>query len=295
MKRLYYFIIVSLCFLCVISCAKEDDLTPTELNEDYFTVPADATDEISVLRREFYERNGVHLLFNDTLRREQRGTYADGTPIWYVETIDLNYNISSSGYSTYVLSYLDNQEAREAAVELVEQHILSHLGEGLRPYSFLLLQQIQDYDEDYDEYDDVDFVNNVRCMGISTGNIVEQNDEEQVAFCNSMLHSIVSSRVENLEDAVFEEFYSFCSEYYGMDYADFGMSDYPEDEELYALGFILTYSWYFPYESNDLESFVDAVFEMTEAEFRETYGSYPIIIQKYEIIREIISNMGYVF
>ena len=295
MNKLYHYIAIGLFALCAISCAKEDDLTPTGLNEDYFSVSPDATDEISVLRQEFYEKHGIHLLFNDTLRHEQRGTYEDGSPIWFTETVDLNYNISSNGTADYSLEYLNNQEAREAAIDLVERHVLSHLGEGLQPYSFLLLQQISSYNSYYEEYENVDFVNNIRCMAISTGDIATASDEEQEAFCLGILHSIISNNIESLEESAFEEFYSFCSEYYGADYADFGMSDYPENEELYELGFILTYMWYFPYEYNDLESFVDAVFEMSETEFTEMYGDYPIIMQKYEIIKQIISDMGYVF
>lgn len=60
--------------------------------DDYFSVPENANDPESVIRRKFYTDHGVHVLFNDTLRHEQRGTYADGTPYWFTETVDLSYS-----------------------------------------------------------------------------------------------------------------------------------------------------------------------------------------------------------
>ncbi|MDE7074137.1 MAG: hypothetical protein K2O69_03685, partial [Odoribacter sp.] len=89
MKKIY----IALLFLAGLSaCTKEDDLTPSGARDDYFTVSPDATDPESVLRREFYNSTGVHLLFNDTIRHEQDGTYADGTPYYVTETIDLGYS-----------------------------------------------------------------------------------------------------------------------------------------------------------------------------------------------------------
>jgi len=69
MNKIYYFLFLS---LLLGACTKEDALEPTGANDDYFTVPATATDPESVMRREFYEETGVHLLFNDTLRRGAR-------------------------------------------------------------------------------------------------------------------------------------------------------------------------------------------------------------------------------
>ena len=55
MNKIYYFLFLS---LLLGACAKEDALEPTGANDDYFTVPATATDPESVMRREFYEETG---------------------------------------------------------------------------------------------------------------------------------------------------------------------------------------------------------------------------------------------
>lgn len=65
MNRLYYLLVICACFVGMISCAKEDDLIPSGIVDNYFAVPDNATDEVSILRKNFYEKNGVYLLFND--------------------------------------------------------------------------------------------------------------------------------------------------------------------------------------------------------------------------------------
>ena len=109
MNKIYYFLFLS---LLLGACTKEDALEPTGANDDYFTVPATATDPESVMRREFYEETGVHLLFNDTLRHEQRGTFEDGNPRWYTETIDLGYSMTSHDDAPE-LTYLQTGQEKE--------------------------------------------------------------------------------------------------------------------------------------------------------------------------------------
>ena len=109
MNKIYYFLFLS---LLLGACTKEDALEPTGANDDYFTVPATATDPESVMRREFYEETGVHLLFNDTLRHEQRGTFEDGNPRWYTETVDLGYSMTSFDDAP-ALTYLQTKQEKE--------------------------------------------------------------------------------------------------------------------------------------------------------------------------------------
>ena len=79
MKLIYSIFYLSLFMICATS------------------ISPDATDPGSVLRREFRERNEIHLLFNDTLCHEQQGTNTEGIPIWYTEILDLSYSLTSGG------------------------------------------------------------------------------------------------------------------------------------------------------------------------------------------------------
>lgn len=295
MNRLYYLLVICACFVGMISCAKEDDLIPSGIVDNYFAVPDNATDEVSILRKNFYEKNGVYLLFNDTLRHEQQGTYEDGTPIWFTETIDFNYNISTTGTGAYQFVYLNNQHNCEIAASMVEKHILPHLGKGWLPYSLLLLDTIKSRDW-RGNWSVTDCISSIRCMAIGVGDVIEKTDEEQSTFCRGMLSMLVVERVEELDESLFEEFDSFCTKYYGKDYEDFGLDWMsPTDEELYGLGMIYKPLFTFPDNAMDRKYFAQYAVELTEEEFQEKYGAYPIVMQKYEIIKEIISDLGYKF
>lgn len=302
MKRIYYFLFLSFLALFTISCEKEDSLEPTQIDEDYFTVSPDATDPISVLRRKFHEDHGIHLLFNDTLRHEQRGTYKDGTPFWFTETVDLNYSIPTNNEDSYALTYLENQADREKSIVFLENYMLPHLGGDLIPYSILLLQHISKYDDYWEEWENLNYCYSFRCLAISTGDIIEMDDEEKVDFCIPVFKDIIQNR---LTYSMLESFYAFCDKFYGEDYTDVKY-DLPEGmdyknltmENIYTLGFLrkpYSSAKYFIYQDADLTSYINAIFNSPESEFMEQYIDYPLIIQKYNTLKQIITNLGFKF
>lgn len=300
MNRIYTFFICCMIAFLATACSDENDLTPSGENEDYFTVSPDATDIISVTRREFHDRNGVHLLFTDTLRHEQRGTYSDGTPFWFTEIIDLKYAITGGSTTIYRLDYLADQTAREAAVAFIEARVLPHLTNDVRPYSVLPLDQLYTYNSSRKTWTPVNFCNNFRCLAISTGSIANAPEAEQKTFCQAMFLSIVSSKISGLSTSELSEFYVFCEDYYGYDYDECDLpagmdADNLTQEDLYTLGFLSKVSYYFSYETTDRDNFVKAIFNTDEEEFRATYAAYPVILQKYDIMKQIIQDMGFKF
>lgn len=300
MNKILYFCICCMFTLWATSCDKEDELEPLGMKEDYFTVSPDATDPLSVMRREFHKKNGIHLFFTDTLRHEQRGTYADGTPFWYTETIDLNYAIPNSGSNDYRLTYLANQTDREESIRFVENYIIPRLGGNLRPYSLLLLQQLHTYDSYRDRLVVQDFCNNFRCLAISTGSVIGKSDDEKKAFGVGIFKSIITNK---LSDELLKEFYVFCDPYYNEDYEDCdlpsGMD--PDNMSLHdvrTIGFLreaYTGAYYFRSKNNDRNDYITAVFDTPELEFKAAYVDYPVVLQKYDILKQIITDLGYKF
>ena len=301
MNKLYfYFCLIA---LFAAGCAKEDGLEPSGIREDYFTVPEDATDPVSVLRRNFHERTGIHLLFNDTLRHEQQGTNPDGTPRWYTETIDFNYFITSLGSGNYSFEYLTDYDDMVAASEAVEEYILPYFQEKAYPYSLFLTQYCLSYNSNYEEYEDVGYIDGLRCLGLSTGDFVNMTDEEKATFGTDLIYNMVYNAIDNLsyDDPTLDPFTSYCEDYY-YEYFDevelpAGMD--PENltiEDMYTLGFLEEADYYwgdFPSQNSDLRDYLQEVFYTDEAEFRNTYAAYPVVIAKYEALKQIITDMGY--
>ena len=47
--------------------------------------------------------------------------------------------------------------------------------------------------------------------------------------------------------------------------------------------------------STDLGSYALLVIQKTDEELQATYGSYPIILEKAAVVRQVIVELGYVF
>ena len=241
MNKLYfYFCLIA---LFAAGCAKEDGLEPSGIREDYFTVPEDATDPVSVLRRNFHERTGIHLLF------------------------------------------------------------LPYFQEKAYPYSLFLTQYCLSYNSNYEEYEDVGYIDGLRCLGLSTGDFVNMTDEEKATFGTDLIYNMVYNAIDNLsyDDPTLDPFTSYCEDYY-YEYFDevelpAGMD--PENltiEDMYTLGFLEEADYYwgdFPSQNSDLRDYLQEVFYTDEAEFRNTYAAYPVVIAKYEALKQIITDMGY--
>ena len=312
MNKIYYFLFLS---LLLGACAKEDALEPTGANDDHFTVPATATDPESVMRREFYEKTGVHLLFNDTLRREQRGTFEDGSPRWYTETLDLGYSMTGNNDAPE-LTYLQTDLEKEKAVEFVEKYILPHMGQAVRPYSFLMLNTIYGMDPDTYRRGNLNYYVGMRTMALSMDPVFKlETEEEYATHCIAIFQSYVKSKLKLLDAAVTEPFELISDEWYYKKYADFDEDFWDNYDKLDAqgddagidayckdianqCGFIQTNTWScrFPwYASDDLEDFVKAVLGTPEEEFMEMYEDYPLVREKYTIVQKIIADMGFIF
>ena len=339
MNRIYHFLI-----LCLLlgSCQKEDALKPPGERDDYFSVPENANDPESVIRRKFYTDHGVHVLFNDTLRHEQRGTYADGTPYWFTETVDLSYSQRQDLGKLLQFDYLDSQEKKENAIKFIENYVLPHLGSSIRPYSFLLLNNLCDWYRN--KWREINYYEGERCLALNMKTILDTEDEQVYSdYCTTIFQSIVTNKISNLEDqTALEQFETYSDQYYWYAYVDFYEDFYDHYDEFYdnysddyydikdayeageiseeeflqneavqaynnyysyckqianECGFIyVSLNGYFPsYASNDINHYIEAIFNTPEEKFMQEYADYPTIRTKYSLIKKVISDMGFIF
>ena len=73
---------------CLCACQQEDELEPLDVTNSFATSPG-ATDEETKLKENFYNTTGCHLLFNDTLRHEYKGTDENGKTYYETELLGL--------------------------------------------------------------------------------------------------------------------------------------------------------------------------------------------------------------
>ncbi|MDE6174322.1 MAG: hypothetical protein K2F88_02015, partial [Duncaniella sp.] len=62
MKKIVIYGLLVMAGMQFSACSDEEVLTPSHAEDDLFSIPTDAVDPVSVLRREFHEETGIHLL-----------------------------------------------------------------------------------------------------------------------------------------------------------------------------------------------------------------------------------------
>lgn len=292
-------ILTTICILtaaiCFAACEGEDSLQPSHADSNPFNIDDAATDEESILKRDFYSRNGCYLLFNDTLKG---GELLD---IGYVMTASQNNNL-------YIYEYLKTIEEKKNATSFVEQYILPHLGKKLRPFSFLLVNGINHFTlEDgklITPYDGTEYPSNVvgvRATAIAINAIAEMDDSEKKDYSKVLIIDIMTNIISHQTTDTFNQFTSYGKNYYGI-----WMDGWIETEEegmplQNAKGFIAPHqgAWgemwsVYPSLDEDVKAYINLAMNSSLEEVELKYTDYPDIISKYKLMKKLINELGYI-
>ena len=297
-RNIYLLAIFTLLLGIATGCGKEGSLTPSNVRENYFTPDPSATDAESVLRRNFYDTENIYLLFNDTLRHELAGTDRYGDDVFLTETVDLGWTMTGYGSYPFSFNYLSGMAAKNAAVDFVKTHILSRLGATLKPFSVLLVETIDTWryrNNVWQRYQSYKVYNGSRCTAIALRGVEDMDEEELEEFGITVMFAILVPKIKNSEDEGLAEFFRQSSRYYDYSKSSFGVPAAWDDEPVRERGFLYDeYRSYFPDKDEDIEAYLDALFNMTTDEFAAEFGVYPVIMKKYGLFKEALLSMGLV-
>ena len=291
--------------LYVGSCAESEDTTPSYADQNLFAPAADDHSETANIRNEFFKETGVYLLFNDTLQYVQNGTDAYGKPIYNTETVDMNYPFISDAPSSNIITYkyLKGETEKKKAADAIAKNLMSRLGTNV-PYSVLAvdsicLWQMNDLGqlepltpnaffnkEPYPKY-----LNGVRCMVIS---LHHGNGWTNPAYFSEIFKEMVNKKVSDLSDSQLQDFYNPVSAYTSPHRkSELGYPNVVNDSLARSLGFWNDFnSFIFARKDTDLKNFTDAVCDYSLDEVKQMMAGYPIVIQRFEKMRQIVIGMG---
>lgn len=304
MKKTIIYGLLAVIGLSSVACSDDEELLePTRIEDNHYRVSDDETGPEADLRREFFDKTKVNLLFSNILRRTYVGKDAFGDDVWHDETIDFNYNITNYGVSLYDFEFFDTDEEKIAAAEIVEKCILDHFSEPLRPFSVLAAKKLLYAKYDYQKLQPAGTFANMSCRAINVGDVMDMSIEEADDFYKSVRKTMLLSMISYRDDA-FEEYRELAGQYAGTRVTDV-IPDWDGTDEtlLYEYGFLqVNFSWNPPQYDTfcdmqyDFEyDFYPMVMDYSPEEVEEMYGDYPMIIQKYNAVRNGIMSLGYVF
>ncbi len=288
------------------ACSDEEDLSPSGADDDFFSVPADATDPTSVLRRDFFNETGIHLLFSEILRTTIVGKNSDGTDITREETIDFRWNFTNyNDYLEYEGEYISDVESQRKVAELFKENVYPHIeGSSLSPFSVLLFGSLKSRTSSWDPMEDTYTLDCWRCLGVNTSGWTESTSQEETdKYTRNICKNLVSARFStSSKDA--QPWMDISDELSRKYLVDILGDDWDRDiTKVYELGFFnydedwndRLYRDRLPYASWDFEDYFDALFDMSEEDFVAQYGNYAKIMEKYYLMKELIERTGYKF
>ena len=273
---------------CLFSCEKEK-LTPSKARNPFAPDP-EATDATSKLRRDFYEKTGCFLLFNDTLRHEYKGLNASGEPYYDTELLAMDWDLGAvkSGH-TLRFEYF-NQEQQQKAYDFLVNDLYDVI--KTMPYSILVVNKMELSVEDFytgeRTWVSQTFDMNSRCLAIAIEGLF--GDVEPMEFAQDLCCAIIFGSFGGSETNYWEG--SEAIEFLNVNIWDY---DYPKFwygvttlEDLYPYGFIAdTNGDNLPTAVQDACAYIKAILFITDQEFREKYGMYYQVMQKYEIMKPL--------
>lgn len=305
MKRYISILYIPL-FLLATGCTSEDELTPSNVDKNYFAPSENATDEESVLRKEFYASEKCYVLFNDTLRHELLGTDVNGDTQYFTETIDVGYVMTGLAQYKYKYDYLATIEQKREAISFMKSYVLNHLSVKLRPFSWLLVGNIARYtvsDANLDYDSDMTLVNGKRATAVAVQNIAEMDEGQRQDLATSILKEVLVQKLNSQTESILQPFTKHSATYYGN-----SMPTNPEDETvnmqmLNEAGFIAPhYLWdiivmvgVYPTIQEDIKAYVNLVMTQSPETVNELYSGYPLVIAKFNAMKNLVSGLGYTF
>ncbi len=274
----YIYLLSMIALVCLFSCKKEDELTPSGAEKNYFLPEDSDTSEEADLKRSFYSETNTCLLFSDTLFVDAQDTV--------MINFDYNYSVSYTGL-TYVYEELATIEEKEAAASFVQEYILTKMGTLPSPYSVLLFKNFQSLDDSYgyDIYEELYVLTSLKTMVINVGEVSLLSDGEKEELTANVLTDYLGEQLTSNYTEELAGFFDVCSEYYSSwtNYATYTETD------LYN-GFIYYPEYSFYYRAEDLKSYLYAMLTTSEDDFRATYGAYDKVILKMENLNTILKE-----
>lgn len=307
MKRFNYIIAIYLaaCFLWTACENKEDAILPQEdPRSSYFQPAPDATDPASVLRRRFKDEEKSYLLFNDTLQHRSLGVDYHGDEQFFTETVNIGYRLGGSVEGTAIYNYglFSSLQEKEAAVDFLKSYVLVDLVDVLRPYSWLLINDISYIDPLTGMPSTASIIVGERCIAVGLTDLQYLSAQEKTDLGRQILATTVSVGASKVEE-VASRFFAISESLYGGRITPLPTTDAANLTALNERGFIVQ-DWLIegfwlnrgviPGREKDLESYVKLVYNSTDEQVNTQYANYPLVRQKYNLLKTIFRELGYI-
>lgn len=307
MMRTYYYILSLCCCLFLVACGDDDNIGPLQ-GERNWLVLEDSDDPIDGLRYDIFTEYGIPIYYNDTIGSETRYS-TSGEPYTYYERLQVFYN---PGGSTVIgrFTLLEDKNDTKPVMDYLVSDIFPLIPESFYIPSIFLVDSL------------VVNGDSVAYKGFNTvicGKVKEfetMNETNRSWWRGGVMRALVINGLMNNESEWLEEnfysltiavnpdrsdrMYSSASSRYYL-YSVMGNIITEADKQtLGACGF-LNYKFtgtsermaYMPTREEDVSLFCEAIFALTQEEFTARWGEYPVVMEKYAVMKAKLEEYGF--
>lgn len=301
------------------ACSSEDDLEPSGYEQDLFNLEnLKDGDNIDKARYQFWKETGIAVFFNDTIGTQER-TDAFGKKYIHYQTLSFVQSLGMMSGDAVTELMVVNEIPRERQLEALEG--LSWVKSDLLPIlqsggtkitSLYLVDELRTgSSSSYDgaTYETLFFkgLNTIalaRASQFNTMSVTEKNQFKADVAKNMYVDVVMDSKHESLIEqfraiSVAVEREGTWAHLYNPWYYYWNVARYTTVTSMQDAGFLgldpdpQYNNMCLPASvRNDVMMYIGEIMSTTEAEFNEKWGSYPRIMQKAEIIRSILKEIG---
>lgn len=317
MKYLSLFLISMIWFFT--GCEKEKQPEPSYLEQDWFTITDNPDDPLQHRVYELFSEWGIPVFYNDTIGRQERGTDLSGNPVIFHRRLDLNYNLNNpeNAFSLKAkhISLITEKEDILAGIEFVDKKLLPVIPPQFYIHSILLVDSL--YEKEYGTIYPLSAYRGMEALAIAdVPAIAKMTEDKQKNRVNEIAIYLTINYLANHES---EDLVAFRQESYdpALEKSIYGLEAckprYPgylcvKPDRWEVYGF-LDYdhsrsasitdpdpaNWYYRLvkEEEDIETFIMAVLSQDENDFMIEYAAYPKVLKKYQLIRNLLTTIGF--
>ena len=318
MKNSIYLVLL----LFFIGCGKEDSLTPSKLDRDWFVITNDSDAPIDQAIYALYKEWGIPVFYNDTIGYEERDVNYDGNPIIFYRVLNLNYSLNSSDNNSTVekrISLVKEESDLLAGVQFLKEVLLTKMPKVFHFTSILLLDSLYNFQWGSPVLPLLEVYQGMEALAIGNVPAIANMDvNAQGELANRIIVYLTTNYLANKNLSKMVAFYKVSYnqeqqwEYYGVTvkpnpyypgerylpsarWETFGFLDYDHSKYAVVDPSPVEEWWYsLPRRDDDVEDYILAVLSYTPEEFEVAYQAYPKVKEKYTIMREILVEQGIV-
>lgn len=307
-KKLIYGFLICLAFF---SCSDEDEISPSYRDVNWYSVEDDPNDPLTHLRYTIYQETGVPIFYNDTIGSQTRYRL-NGDPYTYYEIIKPGYTIiGHSGGVKCVLA--DDLTDVMAMVELMDQYLFEYLPRDKNPLCYLLLDSVNiraGNSTTYPLNDDYYKAMTATCIG-NVERVKSMTDSARRSFAAELagleLVANIVDEVDLTENLI--NYFDSLSIDVLLDAKEYGMTKTngfgsvqtyvitrikPEAELFGLIHYrgVEANRLFIPTKEQDRAAYIGLILSVPDDVIRERYKNYPVVIERYELMREMMVRVG---